>query len=100
MRTRLGDAFRRRPPLVVASGHEHSLQVLDGGAAATLFLVSGLGSSEKATSVGSGDDTLFAHQHPGFMVLDILESRALLRVVEPGEGGVVFWHEVPLTGSG
>ena len=47
------------------------------------MLVSGLGSSTKATGVGHSDDTLFAHEHPGFMALDITAEQIWLSVVEP-----------------
>ena len=71
--------------LIYASGHEHSLQVLKGHVTDYL-LVSGLASSEKATEVSHGDNTLFAHQHTGFMAIDYLtDSRVLLRVIEPAE---------------
>lgn len=75
------------PPLVWASGHEHSLEVLRGGDAAAYLLVSGAGSASKVTAVGDGPDTLFALAGTGFMALDFLEDgRTLLRVVTPGDG--------------
>ncbi len=78
--------------LIYASGHEHSLQVLKGDATDYL-LVSGLASSEKATEVSHGDNTLFAHQHTGFMAVDFLTNgKVLLRVVEPGGEDVLFHH--------
>lgn len=78
--------------LIYASGHDHSLQVLKGGVTDYL-LVSGLGSSEKASPVSHGDNTLFAHQHTGFMALDFLrDERILLRVVEPGGEEVVLHY--------
>ncbi len=83
---------KKSPLLIYASGHEHSLQVLEGDVTDYL-LVSGLGSSEKATEVSHGDNTLFAHQHSGFMALDFLANgEVLLRVVEPTETEVVFQH--------
>lgn len=85
-------APKKSPLLVYASGHEHSLQVLKGDVTDYL-LVSGLGSSEKATEVSHGDNTLFAHQHSGFMALDFLANgEILLRVVEPNDKEVVFSH--------
>ena len=78
--------------LIYASGHDHSLQVLEGNATDYL-LISGLGSSEKASPVSHGDNTLFAHQHTGFMSIDFLmDGRILLRVVEPIGEKVVFHH--------
>ena len=83
---------KRTPLLIYASGHEHSLQVLKG-IVTDYLLVSGLASSEKATEVSHGDNTLFAHQHPGFMAIDFLtDGKVLLRVVEPGGEDVLFHH--------
>ncbi|MDE0637083.1 MAG: metallophosphoesterase [Candidatus Poribacteria bacterium] len=95
MVSQLNAAFstaKKTPLLIYASGHEHSLQVLKGDVTDYL-LVSGLASSEKATEVSHGDNTLFAHQHTGFMVVDFLTNgKVLLRVVEPGGKEVLFHH--------
>ncbi len=95
MVSQLNAAFtdsERTPLLIYASGHEHSLQVLKGGTTDYL-LISGLGSSEKATEVSHGDNTLFAHQHSGFMAVDFLsDGSVLLRVVEPNVQEVQFHH--------
>ena len=93
----LNRAFAKRkmppqgPPLLIyAAGHEHSLQVLKGEVTDYL-LVSGAAASRKVTEVMSGDSTLFAHQHTGFMAIDFLEDgKILLRVVEPKGKGVLF----------
>ena len=83
---------KKTPLLIYASGHDHSLQVLKGDVTDYL-LVSGLGSSGKATEVSHGDNTLFAHQHSGFMAIDFLTNgKVLLRVVEPGSKNVLFHH--------
>ena len=88
-------ATRKLPPqgpplLIYASGHEHSLQVLKGEVPDYL-LVSGAAASRKVTEVMSGDNTLFAHQHTGFMAIDFLnDGKVLLRVVEPEGKGVLF----------
>jgi len=80
----------RHRPLLWAAGHDHNLQVLEGDEAGAYYLVSGAGAAVKMTAVTHGDDTLFAHLHPGFMAVDLLwDGRVLLRVVEPGPG-VVF----------
>ena len=79
------------PLLIYASGHEHSLQVLKGDIVDYL-LVSGAAASRKVTEVSSGDNTLFAHQHSGFMAMDFFtDGKVLLRVVEP-EGRDVLFH--------
>ncbi len=78
------------PLLIYASGHEHSLQVLKGNVTDYL-LVSGAAASRKVTEVMSGDNTLFAHQHTGFMAVDFYTNgKVLLRVVEPEGKGVLF----------
>lgn len=88
-------ATRKLPPqgpplLIYAAGHEHSLQVLKGDVTDYL-LVSGAAASRKVTEVMSGDNTLFAHQHTGFMAIDFLnDGKVLLRVVEPEGKGVLF----------
>ena len=78
------------PLLIYASGHEHSLQVLKGESVDYL-LVSGAAASRKVTEVSSGENTLFAHQHTGFMAVDFFgDGKVLLRVVEPEGKGVRF----------
>ena len=88
-------SMRKLPPqgpplLIYASGHEHSLQVLKGGVTDYL-LVSGAAASRKVTEVMSGENTLFAHQHTGFMAIDFFsDEKVLLQVVEPKGKGVLF----------
>jgi len=93
MISKLKNTFSSSPPLAYASGHDHTLQVLDGGDIDMLFLVSGAGVEKKLNDVGHGDDTIFAHCHTGFMAIDFLkDGRALLRVIEPAEEEVVFYR--------
>ena len=88
-------ATRKLPPqgpplLVYAAGHEHSLQVLKG-TVTDYLLVSGAAANRKVTGVRSGNNTLFAHQHTGFMAIDFLnDGKVLLQVVEPEGKGVLF----------
>ena len=90
MRKRLTAALSTNRPLIYAAGHDHGLQVLEGGRAAKYFLVSALG-LDVGASLGHGEDSLFAHLHPGFMAVDLMkDGKVLLRVVEPQEKGVVF----------
>ncbi|MCG9130710.1 metallophosphoesterase [Candidatus Poribacteria bacterium] len=78
------------PLLIYACGHEHSLQVLKGDSV-DYVLVSGAAASRKVTEVLSGENTLFAHQHTGFMAVDFFDDgKVLLRVVEPEGKSVVF----------
>lgn len=59
-------------PLLYASGHDHSLQVMDGNLAADYLLVSGAGSIPKITPVTDDESTVFALSRPGFMSVDFL----------------------------
>ena len=87
---RLTGALATNRPLIYAAGHDHSLQVLEGGQAAECLLVSALG-LDVGAALTHGRETLFAHLHPGFMAVDFLsDGRVLLRVIEPTEKEVVF----------
>lgn len=60
------------PVLAYAAGHDHSLQVFRASEGPQWALVSGLGSSRKASGVGHDGRTVFAHSDPrtpGFMEL-------------------------------
>ena len=87
----LSEALSTKKPLIYASGHDHGLQVLEGGDAASYLLVSAIGYGQKGTAVSHGNNTLFAHLHAGFMVVDFIqEGGVVLRVVEPDHPAVVF----------
>jgi hypothetical protein len=78
-------------PLIYAAGHDHSLQVFRARRGPRFTLVSGLGSSARASDVGRSRDTLFAHANsarPGIMKVDFLRNgRVRLAVMErTGEG--------------
>ena len=92
LRDAMAEAARRdAAPRIVAGGHDHSLQIFEGGEVAELFVVSGLGSSAKGTRVGHDDATLFAHanrSHPGFVQLDaMVDASVRLSVVEVAGDG-------------
>jgi hypothetical protein len=76
------------PPLAMIGGHDHSLQVIDGGRFTRLVIVSGAAS--RLSTVTSVDGTLFAHAHLGFVVMDFFrlgtEETCLVQVVETGRG--------------
>ena len=60
-------------PLLFAAGHDHSLQLFREPTGPAYSLVSGLGSSKKASAVSYGKHTLFAHssgERPGLIQLD------------------------------
>ena len=95
MINQLNDAFSvlgKTSLLIYAAGHDHSLQVLKGRTA-NYLLVSGAGSNDKISKVRAENNTLFAHENTGFMVVDFLENNdVLLRVVEPDIKEVPFHH--------
>jgi hypothetical protein len=67
--------FARYPPLVVASGHDHDLQVIRGGRSditnAGYQLVSGAGILGHTGLVRKVDGSLFERNAAGFMRLDV-----------------------------
>ncbi len=74
------------PTLAYAAGHDHSLQVFRTARGPRYTLVSGLGSSSRASEVGRTHNTLFAHanpKHAGFMQIDFLnDGQVRLSVIE------------------
>jgi hypothetical protein len=109
MRTTLQGALKEvaevgAVPIVYAAGHDHSLQVITGTEANAIYLVSGSGSKSETTRVGHSDSTLFAHSHPGFMVMDFVRNgNVRLAVIEatgrgsrPKEVYSIFLNEMSL----
>jgi len=103
---RLVPALARTAPLMYAAGHDHGLQVIEGRNTAGTLVVSGAGSAKGITTVTAIAGTLFAHAHPGFVVLDFFGDsaefgdasegdRVMLRVVEAGRARPVFEMELP-----
>ena len=91
----VSEALAEAPPLAFVAGHDHSLQVLEGGDVARLLVVSGAGSAGRITGVTAVEGTIFAHSHPGFVVFDFFASKGagdvvLVRVVETGQAEPVF----------
>ena len=86
------------PPLAMIGGHDHSLQVIDGGRFTRLVIVSG--ALVRLSTVTSVDGTLFAHAHLGFVVMDFYklgtEETCLVHVVETGQDAPVFTVAVDL----
>jgi hypothetical protein len=88
-------------PLIYAAGHEHSLQVFKSSHGPRYLVVSGLGSSDKATPVGHDRTSLFAHSdrdQSGFMAVDFLrDGRVRLAVIErtaAAPDGAEVWAQV------
>ncbi|HWB43570.1 MAG TPA: metallophosphoesterase [Gemmatimonadales bacterium] len=103
MRAAFEQAFRRNPPLVVASGHDHDLQVIRGGRPritnAEFQLVSGAGILGHASVVRDIEGSLFKREAAGFMRLDVTtDGRVRLSVTtvvpegqrEEGESAEVY----------
>ncbi len=95
------DAVLRRHPdveVIVASGHEHNLQILSHrveGAPDVLQILSGSGTIYPPTPVGVAANTVMASPRSGFVVLDVLKtddpttgSRAFLEAIEVGPSTV------------
>ena len=78
LRDDLAVAFAEHPPLVYATGHDHSLQVLNGTGGTTL-LVSGAGS--EATRVRMLPETVLADSAMGFMRLTFHTDRSVYLTV-------------------
>ena len=74
MRQALDSVFAIYRPLVYASGHDHSLQVLEGETA-RYFLVSGASTIGHFSAVGREDRTRYARAATGFMRLDFTTDR-------------------------
>lgn len=87
VRQRIDDELRKSvgAPVVYASGHEHTLQILgDGDAPRVHYLVSG--SAAKRTRVGRGRDTLMARYRQGYLRLDVLtDGQLMVQTIEPDE---------------
>lgn len=73
MREALEGAFRDSPPLAFAAGHEHTLEVLRGGAAPNL-LVSGAGYYGHTTATKWRPETRYQKAASGFLRLDFMRS--------------------------
>ncbi|MEO6591339.1 MAG: metallophosphoesterase [Gemmatimonadaceae bacterium] len=78
MRDSLASAFKKKKPLVYASGHDHNLQLMRGPEAQYL-LVSGAGSSDKTECAVYLRESYYTSQHrAGFMRLDIMKGKGAL----------------------
>ena len=85
LRKALSGIFAKASPFVYASGHEHVLEILKSPGT-HLNLVSGFGTSEHDPALTTGESTIFADRHTGFMRIDILsDGRGRLAVLEPSD---------------
>jgi hypothetical protein len=102
MRDSLESAFSAKPPLLYAAGHDHNLQVLNGGPHVEYLAVSGAGSSGKAACAVYMRESYYVSQHrTGFMRVDILRNKGVLLSVYDFTGGGAYgvpfgrWLEFP-----
>lgn len=97
MRAALTEAFADRPPLIWASGHDHTLQVLKRKGL-PLLLVSGAGIYGHTSPVRRLDSTLFSSEASGFMRLDFMSDgriRLGVRAVDAqGTASEPYWSWV------
>jgi hypothetical protein len=111
MRGAIERAFYKHPPLVIASGHDHDLQVIRGGRSGITWakyqLVSGAGILGHESVVRDVEGSLFKREAAGFMRLDVTRDgrvRLSVTTVVPegtrpvGESAEVF--SLWLTGEG
>lgn len=101
MRAALDSAFRTHPPLIYAAGHDHNLQVLEGGSlhGAWRLLVSGSGSFAHADPVARIGSTRFASGRAGWIQVDFHSGGeiavSVVTVDRTGTASVVFRERAP-----
>ncbi|MCI0433343.1 MAG: metallophosphoesterase [Gemmatimonadetes bacterium] len=82
MRSALDSIFMRHRPLAYASGHEHALQVLEGGRGASVLIVSGAGNYGHVSAIRKLPETLYQAEASGYVRLDVQrDGRVRLGVV-------------------
>ena len=62
--------------VIYSSGHEHSIQVLEG-IRNNYYLISGFGTADHHNSLSYGDRSIFSALYPGFIQLDFLEDNSV-----------------------
>lgn len=96
---RMKPVLQRNPPEIYAAGHDHSLQLLDSGDVAGMYIVSGAGAIERVSTVTHLPETFFAHAAPGFVVVDVgragEQDAVVIRVIESDRAGAVFEMRLP-----
>jgi hypothetical protein len=87
LRDSLGQAFQEHPPLIYASGHDHSLQVVDSGPARH-HIVSGTGYYGHLDPVTRVPGTRVAISASGFVAVDVAtDGRVRVAVVTVNADG-------------
>lgn len=82
-------ALENSSPVLIASGHDHALQVIFENK--FLQIVSGAGTQSVVGQVSDGENTVFAHAHTGFVRLDFTRNKkVLVRIFEPGNSQAVY----------
>jgi hypothetical protein len=72
----LEDVFSKHSNLIYTSGHEHTLQVIEG-IKNNIYLISGYGTSSHNNIVSYSDDSILSLLQPGFMQLDITDDKRI-----------------------
>ncbi|HEX9166521.1 MAG TPA: metallophosphoesterase [Gemmatimonadales bacterium] len=86
-REMIGRAMRDHPPLLVAAGHEHTLQVMEG---IPWLVVSGTGYFGHASPAGWFENTRYASSAAGWVQLDALaDGRIRMAVIEIAKDGTM-----------
>lgn len=73
MKRKMEQVIKKYDNVVWAAGHEHSLQVLKG-INGLYYLISGFGTSIHDNHVYAEENTIYADDEQGFMVVDILKN--------------------------
>lgn len=88
MREAIESAWRDRPPLAWAAGHEHILQVIESKVHGRV-LVSGAGVYSHTSHVGKVEGSRYQSSRSGYMRIDFLaDGRRLLSVIEVDADGL------------
>ena len=84
LKLQLEKVFEKYPAsLLYVTGHEHTLQVLNG-IADNYYLISGYGTSTHREGLRTGERSLFAGSYPGFMQVDFFaDGKIKLDVIKP-----------------
>lgn len=74
----LDSLFQQHPIAIYAAGHDHNIQIMDGGDAVPRIIVSGAGNFAHSAAVGTGSRTRFAAAQGGYVRVDALADGSVL----------------------
>lgn len=88
---RLDTVFKKFPPLLTASGHDHNLQINKVDGKNYYSVISGRGTKRVSGDLTYKDFTIFAAPNPGYMVLKkTFKGKFFLSVVIPSDSGEII----------